>query len=81
MRERSRDHKYKEVTKEDIEERERAKKKILGLSKIEESSRRNSNYRSQLLFEWDKSEDTSKGFVPILTQEKVYSKKKDVLLN
>ena len=54
---------------------------MLGLHKQEESSRRNSHYRSQLLFEWDKNEDTSKGYMPILTQEKVYGKKKDVLEN
>jgi hypothetical protein len=66
--------------REEIEERSRMKKKILGLEKIEESQRRNAHYRNQLLFEWDKSEDTSKGFVPFLTQEKLYAPKKDILL-
>lgn len=55
------------------------KEKRLGLTKMEISQRFNQNYRSQLLFEWDKSEDTTKGFVPLIPQEKVSHKTKDIL--
>ena len=44
------------------------KSKLLGLEKIEESKRFNPQYRRQLLFEWDKSEDTSQGFAPMFAQ-------------
>jgi hypothetical protein len=55
------------------------KEKRLGLTKMEVSQRFNQNYRSQLLFEWDKSEDTTKGFIPLIPQEKVSHKAKDIL--
>jgi hypothetical protein len=74
-RERSRDAKY-QPSKEDIEERTKMKSRILGLTKVELSQRRNVQYRNQLLFEWDKNEDTTQGFVPILKPE---TKNRDVL--
>jgi hypothetical protein len=45
------------------------KSRMLGLTKMEISQRRNVQYRNQLLFEWDKSEDTTQGFVPIIKPE------------
>lgn len=53
------------------------KNKILGLTKMELSQRRNVQYRNQLLFEWDKREDTSQSFIPILTE--MANKNKDIL--
>ena len=37
------------------------KNQYMGLKKQKLSSRHDKNYKSKLLFEWDKSEDTSKG--------------------
>lgn len=65
------------MLKDDTEERNKMKSKILGLTKVELSQRRNVQYRSQLLFEWDKKEDTSQGFIPILTE--LAHKNKDIL--
>lgn len=75
-RERSRDAKYHELSRDELEERNKMKSRVLGLTKTEISQRRNIQYRSQLLFEWDKSEDTTKGFVPII---KANNKSKDIL--
>jgi hypothetical protein len=69
-RERSRDAKYDSLSREETEERSKMKNRMLGLDKAETSQRRNVHYRTQLLFEWDKGEDTTQGFVPILSQDK-----------
>lgn len=66
------------MLKDDPEERNKMKSKMLGLTKMELSQRRNVQYRSQLLFEWDKKEDTSQGFIPILT-ELAHNRNKDIL--
>jgi ATP-dependent RNA helicase DDX23/PRP28 len=75
-RERSRDAKYQELTRDELEERSKMKNRMLGLTKAEISQRRHVQYRNQLLFEWDKGEDTSQGFVPILKPE---VKPKDII--
>ena len=45
------------------------KDQYLGLKKQKLSSRHDKNYKSKLLFEWDKSEDTSKGGLTQLMEE------------
>jgi hypothetical protein len=78
VRERSREQKYREVSREEMEERARMKSKMLGLEKAEESKRFNPQYRRQLLFEWDKKEDTSQGFRPLFAP-KPHSHSRDAL--
>lgn len=48
---------------------------MMGLTKMEITHRHLNQYRNQLLFEWDKSEDTTKNYVPLLPP----SAKKDFL--
>ena len=47
---------------------------------MEESKRSSMTYRSQLKWEWDNSDDTSQGFMPLISQERLYQQKKDALL-
>ena len=75
-RERSRDSKYEFLAREEVEERSKMKNRMLGFTKAEISQRKNVQYRNQLLFEWDQSEDTSQNFVPILKPD---TKPKDLL--
>ena len=53
------------------EERDNIKKNYLGLVKQEKVKRHQTSYKSKLLFEWDKSEDTHGGILGSKTAESV----------
>lgn len=61
-------------------EREELKKKYLGLERPEQVGRLQKNYKSQLLFEWNKSDDTSAGVLNKFSSEnlKMYEKRVQV---
>lgn len=50
-----------ELTVDEKKEREELKKKYLGLERPDQVGRLQKHYKTQLLFEWNKSDDTSAG--------------------